>query len=350
MPNIHVITGEDSFSVERAARAFVAKDGALEIIDSLQSANADAQLADIGRFAESVATPPFLDPAKTTWWKNVHFLAPSGGRRGAGGEDGEGGGGGKVSAEVKAALERTAEAIAASPPPPNQTVVISAPSMRRDSRFAKALAKTADFTNLAAPSPFEADRVAAAAAMDAAGELSFRFAPGAVEAFIATVGRDTRSIHSEVAKLRDWLGPGAGVATVADVEAVASPGAGAEPAFWALQDAFGARDTKAVAKYALIFCTGKNTVASITMIESFVRRLLAVKDAGERGRLAEATEGTSPYAARKNAAFAAKWSLTELRAARAKLMNLRERLVSSGDGAADFAVAALLEACVRRRA
>ena len=219
MENFTVITGSDDFLVSEAARRAVKEGGGgLEVVDSLQSANAEAQLADIRAVLASVSTPPFLEPRKTTWWKNANFLAP--------GKGGDAEGGTRaVSADVKDALERLAQTLAASPLPENQTLVISSNGLRDDSRFKKILAGKAKFVKFAAPSPFAAEREAGERATAAAKALGLSFAPGALRRFVATVGVDTRSIHSETAKLRDWLGGERNTIAPSDVEEVCSPGA-----------------------------------------------------------------------------------------------------------------------------
>ena len=117
--SVHVIVGEDEFLVSAAAKKAVGDGVGLEVVDSANSANAEQQLADIRAADDSVSTPPFLEPRKTTWWRNVHFLP-----------------GGRVAEEVKVALERFAARIAAAPPPENQGFVISGPRLLKTSLFA----------------------------------------------------------------------------------------------------------------------------------------------------------------------------------------------------------------------
>ena len=82
MANLHVIIGEDDFLVGETAKKLIGDGVGLEVIDSMNSSNADLQLKDIREADASFSTPPFLDPKKVTWWKNVHFL-PGGGKKGA---------------------------------------------------------------------------------------------------------------------------------------------------------------------------------------------------------------------------------------------------------------------------
>ena len=297
----------------------------LEVVDSASSANAEQQLADIRAVDDSVSTPPFLEPRKTTWWRNVHFLP-----------------GGRAAEEVKAALERFAARIAAAPPPENQGFVISGPRLLKTSLFAKTLAPVAEFVVFAAEKPWEAARSAVVRAIDFAADAGFRFAPGAAERFVATVGPDTRSIASEIAKLRDYLGDGCGVASAADVDAVASPGAGVEPEVWSVTDAIGRRDlAAALAALSKFDGDGGFAVFVSGVVEKFFRQLIDIS----AGR----TDGMNPYALKKNQGFLRNWTVGELRAARYRFMTLREQAVSGGaSSSVDALVATTLVRTLRR--
>ena len=115
MQKLHLIIGEDDFLVSQTAKKILGDAEGLEIIDSNLSTNAELQLRDIAAADESFSTPPFLDPFKATWWKNVKFLPQSGGKA--------------CAEEVKAALEKLAAKFAASPMPENQKFVITATKM-----------------------------------------------------------------------------------------------------------------------------------------------------------------------------------------------------------------------------
>ena len=115
MQNLHLIIGEDDFLVSQTAKKILGDAEGMEVIDSGLSTNAELQLRDIVAADESFSTPPFLDPSKATWWKNVKFLPQAGGKA--------------CAEEVKTALERLAAKFAASPMPENQKFVITAPKM-----------------------------------------------------------------------------------------------------------------------------------------------------------------------------------------------------------------------------
>lgn len=326
MANVHVIIGEDDFLVGETAKKVIGDGVGLEVIDSMNSSNADLQLKDIREADASFSTPPFLDPKKVTWWKNVHFL-PGGGKKGA-------------SEEVKEALEKFAKKLSESPLQENQHFILSGPHLLKTSVFAKTLATAAEMVVFAAEKPWEAAKNAAVRVIDLAKEMGLSFAPGVAEKFVSIVGTDTRSLMSELGKMRDYLGNEKPTIDAAAVAEITSQGFGVEPVVWDVTDAIGKRDLnaalEAMRKFELengfaVFMTG--------IIEKFFRQLIDVKN----GK----TEGMNPYALRKNEGFLRNWSLAELRAARARFLMLREKVVS-GTTSGDVLVVSTLVRVMRR--
>lgn len=326
MANVHVIIGEDDFLVGETAKKVIGDGVGLEVIDSMNSSNADLQLKDIREADASFSTPPFLDPKKVTWWKNVHFL-PGGGKKGA-------------SEEVKEALEKFAKKLSESPLQENQHFILSGPHLLKTSVFAKTLATAAEMVVFAAEKPWEAAKNAAVRVIDLAKEMGLSFAPGVAEKFVSVVGTDTRSLMSELGKMRDYLGNEKPTIDAAAVAEITSQGFGVEPVVWDVTDAIGKRDLnaalEAMRKFELengfaVFMTG--------IIEKFFRQLIDVKN----GK----TEGMNPYALRKNEGFLRNWSLAELRAARARFLMLREKVVS-GTTSGDVLIVSTLVRVMRR--
>ena len=326
MANVHVIIGEDDFLVGETAKKVIGDGVGLEVIDSMNSSNADLQLKDIREADASFSTPPFLDPKKVTWWKNVHFL-PGGGKKGA-------------SEEVKEALEKFAKKLSESPLQENQHFILSGPHLLKTSVFAKTLATAAEMVVFAAEKPWEAAKNAAVRVIDLAKEMGLSFAPGVAEKFVSVVGTDTRSLMSELGKMRDYLGNEKPTIDAAAVAEITSQGFGVEPVVWDVTDAIGKRDLnaalEAMRKFELengfaVFMTG--------IIEKFFRQLIDVKN----GK----AEGMNPYALRKNEGFLRNWSLAELRAARARFLMLREKVVS-GTTSGDVLVVSTLVRVMRR--
>jgi hypothetical protein len=86
----------------------------------------------------------------------------------------------------------------------------------------------------------------------------------------------------------------------------------------------------------------------VTVAEKFIRSLLELKDASATNRLDDATSGMAPFAVKKNMGFVSKWSLMELRSARARLVALRERVVSSSGSADVLVMTELVRICRAR--
>ena len=324
--NLHVIIGEDDYLVGEAARKVVGDGVGLEIVDSMNSTNADLQLKDIREADASFSTPPFLDPRKVTWWKNVHFL-PGGGKKGA-------------SDEVKVALEKFAVRLASTSLPENQHFILSGSHLLKTSIFAKTLSTAAEMVVFAAEKPWEAAKNATVRVIDLAQEMGLRFASGAAEKFVSVVGTDSRSLMSELGKMRDYLCDGADTITSADIEQITSQGYGVEPEVWDVTDAIGNRDLSAalaaLRKFELengfaVFMSG--------IIEKFFRQLIDVKN----GKV----EGMNPYAKRKNEGFLRNWSLQELRVARWRFLMLREKVVSGTTSGDIMVVNELVRVCRR---
>ena len=333
MSNVHVIIGEDDYLVDETAKKTVGDGVGLETVDSLNSTNEELQLRDLREVDASFSTPPFLDPRKVTWWRNVRFLPGGGGKRESSGE------------AVKAALVKFAAKIAAAKLPENQHLVISGPKLLMTSVFAKTLKPVAEILTFAAGKPWEQARAAASRAVDEAAEMGLAFAPSVAEKFVARVGTDARSIRRELEKMRDYLGPGESAVTAAAVDEVTSQGVGVEPEIWAITDALGERDlARAIAAVGKFEAESGFAVLVTTVVEKFFRQLAELKAAAECGKTAAATEGMNPYVAKKNLGFASRWRLNELRRARFRFLKLRELAVSSAGGADELVVTEVVRA------
>ncbi len=308
--NLHVIIGEDDYLVSEAAKKVIGTAGhAVEVIDSRNATNEDLQLKDLSAADASFSTPPFLDPIKITWWKNVGFL-PAGGGKGP-------------SEATKEALEKFAKKLAANPLPENQKFILSGPKLLQTSIFAKTLKPVAEITVFSSGKPWEQARQAEQRVIGMAHELGLTFAPGAERAFVGRVGPDTRSLANELQKMRDYLGDKTTV-TAADVSAIASQGAGVEPFLWEVTNALGVRNFAKVLAAVKPF-EGENgfAVFMTTVIEKFFRQMIV---------------DPKPE-------FLAYWTPRELAAARRIFLNLREKAVSSSESVDTLILIALARVC-----
>lgn len=307
MSNIHVIIGEDDYLVAETARKVIGDGVGLEVIDSLNATNAELQIKDLKEAEASFATPPFLDPKKVTWWRNVHFLP------GASKKD--------ASEEVKSALERFAKKLVANPLPDNQHFILSGPKLLKTSIFAKTLQPVVEMSVFSSGKPWEAARSAAKRVKEFAAEMGLRFAPGQEEKFVSVVGTDTRSLLSELRKMRDYIGGEKDTIEAADIAEVTCQGYGVEPMLWNVTDAIGRRDLDtALTEMRKFELESGFSVLMTAVIEKFFRQLIDVRN----GR----TEGMSPNAVGKSEGFLRNWTTNELRAARARFLMLREKIVS----------------------
>ena len=335
MANLHVIIGEDDYLVSETAKKLIGDVGpALEVIDSNTATNAELQLKDLVAADASFSTPPFLDPVKVTWWKNVNFL-PCGGKGGP-------------SESVKEALEKFARKLASNPLPDNQKFILSGPKLLQTSIFAKTLKGAAEMAVFAAGKPWEQARNAAVRVTELAAEMNLKFDRGVADLFVARVGTDSRSLMSELGKMRDFLGGERHTVTAADVQEISSQGIGVEPEIWAVTDALGERNLDKVLAAVRRFEQENGFAVMITtVVEKFFRQLTELKDAQVKGRTEAATEGLNPYAAKKNLGFLRNWTLNELRVARYRFLQLREKVVSSAGSADVLVLTELVRACRR---
>ncbi len=312
--SIILVVGDDDYAAEATVKAAIARHvpeecraSAVETVSG-EAGNAEAQLASIRSCQDSVRTPPFLDPVKLTWWKGVNFF-PGGGR------------GGKISEEVKEALERFAESLVETPLPESQLLVITAIRLLPTSIFAKILKPIAEMHDCSVPERSNMRTAAALAKLPALAEAEhLKFEPGADRAFIAKTGPDTRTIASELAKMRTYLGEDVHTVTNSDIAAITSAG-GDEIELWFLTDAFATRNPAKILEVLKCFQGDSGWPIMIaTVMERWFRDLIAAKAGGTTG---------SDFKDRKNAAAARSFTLTELRLARYRMIALRERLVSS---------------------
>ena len=334
MANVHLIIGEDDFLVSETAKKLIGDGQGLEVIDSNTATNADLQLKDLVAADASFSTPPFLDPVKVTWWKNVRFL-PQGGKGGP-------------SEDVKKALEKFAAKIAANPLPDNQKFILSGPKLLATSVFAKTLKSVAEVAVCAAGKPWEQARIAVQRVTELAAELNLAFDCGVADLFVARVGTDTRSLMSELGKMRDYLGKDQHTITAESVANITSQGIGVEPEIWAITDALGERSLEKTLAAARRFEQENGfAVLVTTVVEKFFRQLAELKDAQEKGKTDAATEGMAPFAVKKNLGFLRNWTLRELRVARFRFLTLREKVVSSSGSADVLVLTELVRVCRR---
>lgn len=311
--NILLIVGDDEYMIDANTKRIIEKhvpkdyrSSAVEIVSGT-APNAESQLASIRECLASIQTPPFLDPIKLTLWKNVTFL-PGGGR------------GGRISEDVKKALEQFADSLAKTPIPSNQFLVVSASKLDKASIFAKRMKTIADIIYHEIPKRSRDRTTAALAQLPSLAESeNLSFEVGADSAFIAKTGPDIRTIISELAKMRTYLGEGNRKVTAKDVAAITSAG-GDDVEIWELTDALATRNAGKTLAALRNFQGDSNWPMLIsTVTEHWFRDLI----------IAKADGGDDSWPWRKKKSAAAGFTMTELRMGRYRMIALREKLVSS---------------------
>ena len=162
---------------------------------------------------------------------------------------------------------------------------------------------------------------------------------------------DTRVIVSELVKMRTYLGTERDTVTKEDIAAISSVGS-EEPELWEITDALAQRNT---AKFVATLANfeGKNGFGILlsTVAEKFFRELIVYRDALDNGWLTPygtwarnlpphvaedlnaagvgPASGKPPWLVKRGVANARQFSLRELRLARYRMLQVRERLVSS---------------------
>ena len=347
---LYVFHGADEFRVAEAAKSLVDslvppadRDFSLEIIDGGVDANSD--IARVVRDTiGAVKTPAFLGAGKTVWLRGVTFIAP---RRGGDKDDAadDAGSDRKASVEQLRALLREipdGHALVISGASIDSRyggIVADAQKMQK--------AGEAEVEKFDPPTKWKA---AGAAADMLAAESKRRGQPLSSDicrAIVARAGTDPRQLMSELEKLllfTDGAAP-----SPADIERIISPTATTEA--WDLLDAFGDRRLDlALPILHRLLDAGLNEVMLVILLQHRVNALLLVQDSLSRGmadgdggfrwRNDEATAGdiddlpkkvsgeVSGWQSRKLVAQAANYTRLELRRARHILDGAHERMTS----------------------
>lgn len=342
---LYLICGDDDYLVDSAARERVNQlvpeaDRAfgVEIVDGRKDTGDEVRRA-VDACIESVRTPGFFGASKVTWFREVSFLT----------------GGGRVSetAAAKESVEKLSawlkEGLL-----DGQVLVITAGKVLRTSIFFKVCQKQGEVEDFGGG--FKSWELAKLTAQRLDGLLKkagLSMDEEAREEFINRAGFDTRFLVQEVEKLRLYLGGEKKVA-VEDVREITSIGREAEA--WDLLDAFGERNALN-ALTTLKRLSGQKGIGIMlaVMLEKNVRELLVLREAfdrkwayGGKGGACGWSTSLPPEAAallnalpvnpktlnawalKKKLPHALNYTLQELRVARFRVLELREKLVSTG--------------------
>lgn len=340
LSGVFLVYGEDEFAVSKAARERLrqavpaeAETFGLEIVRG-EADTVEEALACIRRCREAIQTVGFLDDRKAVWLRGANFLDQ---------------GALVKSKDVRAALQDLADAFPGMPP--GRLLVISAPAADIKSEFYKACAGAGEVLAFKSEKPWQRDNGAMAFAGGAFRELGISAGEDVMRAFVHKVGTDSRRLRQEAEKLDLYLGA-VRKAQTEDVEAVVSPGR--EMFTWNLEDALGNRDmAEALRIMRQLLFQGEKPIRLMLSIESRFRCLLILREAMDRNwvglsgkvlakRAMSAEQEQlfyqalndnrmkNPFVAGIRARQASCFSRAELEACRARILETRRQLVSSG--------------------
>ena len=338
------ICGDDDYLVDSAARERISqlvppadREYGVEVIDGRRETGDEVRRA-VEACIESVQTPGFFGAVKVTWLRDARFLT----------------GGGRV-AETNAAkesVERLAEWLKEGLLE-GQTLLITATKILRTSVFFKVCQKQGEVEDFGGGfKSWELEKLADQRLDRLLDKVGLTLDDDARKEFLTRAGFDTRLLVQEVEKLSLYLGSVRHV-TVGDVREITSIGREAEA--WDLLDAFGNRDAFALLD-TLKRLSGQKGIGIMlaAMLEKCVRELLVLREAHERKWVYGGKGGASgwssslppeaaallnalpvnpktmnAWALKKKLPHALNYSLQELRVARFRILELREKLVST---------------------
>ncbi|MDD2459643.1 MAG: hypothetical protein WC328_01780 [Kiritimatiellia bacterium] len=338
-----LICGDDDYLVDAAARERISQlvpepDRAfgVETVDGHRDTGDEIRKA-VDACMESVQTPGFFGATKVTWFRDVTFLT-----------------GGGRSADTTAAKEAVHKLVTWLKDGllDGQTLIITAAKVLRSSTFFKTCqqhGEVQDFGN--GLKAWELEKLAGQR-MDALFvKAGLAVDPAARAEFLKRVGCDTRLLVSEIEKLRLYAGDRNRV-TVDDVREITSIGREAEA--WDLLDAFGERNALGVLT-TLKRLSGQRGIGVMlaAMLEKTVRDLLILREAHDRKWVYGSAGGAcgwnknlppeaaallsalpvnptamNTWALKKKLPHALNFTLQELRLARYRILDLREKLVT----------------------
>ena len=341
---LYLICGDDDYLVDAAARERINQlvpesDRAfgVERIDGRKDTADEARRA-VDACMESVQTPGFFGGSKVTWLRDATFLT----------------GGGRVSETVaaKAAVERLVGWLKDGLLD-GQVLFITAAKVLRTSVFFKVCQKQGEVVDFGSGQKTWEREKQAEERLDALLEnAGVALEREARKEFLNRAGFDTRFLVQEIEKLKLYVGDG-GKATVQDVREITSIGREAEA--WDLLDGFGERNALSVLT-TLKRLSGQKGVGIMlaAMLEKCVRELLVLREAydlkwvyGGKGRSCGWSKELPPdalalldalpvnpktcnaWAMNRRLPHALNYTLQELRVARFRILELRERLVST---------------------
>ena len=331
---IYIFAGLDEYLKNEGAKRIVDqlvpasdRDFGLEVIDA-RCEKCEDVLSVLNRAEEALFTASFFGGGKVVWVRDANFLP--------GVKDKA------VEAQAaKDAVNAFCETLQAQPLPEGHHLVITVDSFPQTSRFAKWI-KTAGKLEVcgAEVRSFNLEKVA----LERLGPLleasGLKMPPPVRSAFVQHVGADTRTLHSEVEKLKTYLGSERDTVTLSDIETITSSSAGGEP--FDLVQALQMRSPMQVVRVIEKLRMDKNAAfpAAAVLINT-LNDLCAIADALERqwlvggqwhipvDQLPQRLARLQGWGLTKAIEAAKRYALNELRAARHYAIEMRFKLVDT---------------------
>jgi DNA polymerase III delta subunit len=336
---LFLICGDDDYLVDAAARERVnllipeaERAFGVDVIDGQVDTGNEAARA-VKDCMESVQMPGMFSAAKVTWLRNATFLT----------------GGARVSegAAAKEAVERLTRWLKEDLGD-GQNLIITAEKVLRSSVFFKTCQKQGEVIDFGGGlKPWEREKHAEERLDTLLEQAGIQMGRAARSEFIARVGFDTRQQVQELEKLRTYLHPKVS-ATENDVREITSIGREADA--WDVLDAFGERSADALL-VALNQLSGQRGIGIMlaAMLEKNVRDLIVLREAHDRkwasaggwsnsippeaqvmlNTLPVNPKATTAWILRKKLPHAMNYTLQELRIARFRILDMREKMVST---------------------
>lgn len=343
MKNVFLYHGEDDYLVTEAAKRLLAelltpeeREYGLEVIDG-RAAVIDEAVAAINACCETLQTAGLFGGKKVVWLRDATFVTGGAVARVA------------ESERTKTRLQQLTALIKDGGIPEEYTLVVTAPKVLKGSVFFKACAaagETEDFS--LGQKPYEKERAVRERLPEFLKGVGLKMTGSVQTAFLGKVGFDTRTIMSELEKLRSYCAPNDSVA-LKDVEAITS--VAGESELWDVADAVAERAPQKLLQVLEGLSGQKNIgIPVATMVINRIQDLLLLNEAltkkwitpGGMWQTADSDVQTSlaicglrggqEWKLRKLLQQVKNFTGAELAWARFYAMEMRERLVSTGGG------------------
>lgn len=331
---VYLFAGPDEYLKTEGAKRVIdtlvpasERDFGLETIDA-RCDKCEEVLSALNRAEESLFTDSFFGGGKVVWLRDVNFLPGVKSR----------------AVEAQAAKDAVAafcETLQGTALPEGHHLVITADSCPQTTRFAKWVKSTGKLEICGVEVRSSNQEKIALERLPGLLESTGLKMPAPVRsAFAQRVGADTRTLHSELEKLKMYIGPSRDTVTMEDLEAVTSSVASGEP--FDLVSAIQLRSPLQVARGVERLRIDKNAAfAAAAVLINTLNDLCAIADALERQwlvggqwhlpieQLPQRLARQQGFVLTKLIEAARRYTLNELRAARHYAIEMRFKLVDS---------------------